>query len=190
MKLKYLLLQLLLFVAPACAEQKAACTDVPVFANKFQAVVQTVGHTPGDYRIIDLAKMTGLAWDSLYYFYDDSDNNTQDVISYVTGCPWNGPTFRDDCMRLVFTHKGQISAFVDYIDRDKSREGHFPLPLRVFFGRRSGLVCSFDSARLAIVRNCDEQGVARTFALMREKNAERNRQRIIENCQQKPIGAN
>lgn len=79
--------------------------------------------------------MTGFAWDSLYCFYDDSDNNTRDVISYVTGCPWNGPAFRDDCMRLVFTYKGRVSAFVDYIDRDKGREGHSPLPLRVFFDR-------------------------------------------------------
>ena len=182
MRLKYLPLCLLLSIAPACDEQKEAWTNASDFANKFQAAVQTVGRNPGDYKIVDVARMTTFVWDSLYYFKDDSDNNTADVISYVTGCPWSGPDFRDDCIRLVFTRKGQVSAFVDYIDREESREGHSPLLLTVFFDRRVGLICAHDSARLAIVRDCDGHGIASRFALMREIRVDKNRDSIIKNC--------
>ena len=75
MRLKYLPLCLMLSIAPACDEQKEAWTNASDFANKFQAAVQTVGRNPGDYKIVDVARMTTFVWDSLYYFKDDSDNN-------------------------------------------------------------------------------------------------------------------
>lgn len=76
-----------------------------------------------------------------------------------------------------------MSAFIDYIDTGKSREGHSPLLLSVFYDRRAGLICAHDSARLAIVRDCNGHGIASRFVLMRERRADKNRDSIIKDCQ-------
>lgn len=110
------------------------------------------------YRVLDLDSVATFWWDSVYFFKDDSGDDTSRSISQTLGFTWQGRPIPENYERILFVKNRTVVRIVDCNQYPPPGTAPHPTWINVCLpGRQHGFARS--QARFLVVRRCSDEGV-------------------------------
>jgi|GEM_PF-6073329 len=100
--------------------------------RKFEQQIHLVHSMTQGSLVLDMAKITDFAWDSVYIINDDSGLDTDNLISYKIGFAWSSPAIPNNSTRILFVREKEVVAYFDCSDEVWPDKQPFALPIFLY----------------------------------------------------------